>query len=62
MNGTACQRWDWWEEGERHAFWGTEEAPLRVAKVWTPLPPPVTTWSIDFLGFVAVPPSLPEFD
>lgn len=62
LNGTKCGRWDWWEENERHSFWGTSEKPLRIAKVWTPHPAPVTTWYIDFSGFSDVPPSLSEFD
>jgi hypothetical protein len=60
INGTACIRWEWWDAGEKMAFWGTQDTPLRTSKLfsshtgWAP-------WTIDFTDFVAAAPKMDAF-
>lgn len=59
--GGPCGRWDWWDAGERYAFWGTSTAPLRTAKL-SVAEPSFHRWAIDFVGFVGGAPPLEAFD
>eukprot|EP01052_Picozoa_sp_SAG31_P034871 SAG31_NODE_4131_length_3555_cov_6.788773_1_plen_244_part_00 len=47
----SCSRWEWWEQQEKHAFWGTVDVPLRLAKTFT-AHPGWSLWQIDFTKFV----------
>lgn len=61
VRGVHCKRWEWWSSGQQFAFWGTDHAPLKTAKLFDPNPqhPP---WYIDFLDYQAGPPADAEFD
>ena len=52
MNGTRCDRWDYWLAGDRYSFWATHTAPLRIAKVWTAVPS-YHLWHIDFENYTS---------
>jgi hypothetical protein len=59
INGTSCLRWEWWEAGEKMAFWGTNSTPMRTGKIFSSTGE--TTWTIDFTGFVAAAPKADAF-
>jgi len=51
INGTDCNRWEYWMDNERYNFFGTDNSPLRIAKVEVMPNTQHVLWHIDFIGY-----------
>ena len=61
MDGRSCDRWEYWEGGDRFALWASTSGrtPVATGKIWTSSPNHL--WHIVWRDFVPVAPPASEF-